>query len=178
MKEMAPTNAYTTRRNVQCKRSSSPQLVQSKKSSSMELEDLSSSQNMVPVLSSSSCRRITRNQYKRNLLQSKKLLPRSSSSTSMELLPCNSSTLSKTGKGKDKDKIADVSISSTSEVCLTPKGQKHRIPKIVSCPPAPMKKAARRLVTNCSSLQRSPISFFTNPDIEVFFFFALHDISV
>ncbi|KAI3984376.1 hypothetical protein MKX01_011330 [Papaver californicum] len=147
---MAPNSSYYTRRKVQ-----------SKKSSSMELEDLSSS--------NSSSRRITRTQYKRNLLQSKKLL---SSSPSMEL---NASTLSKKCKEKD-NKIGDVSISS--EVCLTPKGKKYRIPKIVSCPPAPMKKAARRLITNCSSsLQRSPISFFTNPDIEVFFFFALHDIS-
>ncbi|KAI3937836.1 hypothetical protein MKW92_039113 [Papaver armeniacum] len=162
MKNMAPNNGYYTRRKVQYKRSSSPKHVQSKKSSSIELEDFSSS---------SCSRRITRTQYKRNLLQSKKLLSRSSSSSSMEL-PCNSSIAS---KGKEKDKI--VEVSSSTEVCLTPKGQKYRIPKIGSCPPAPMKKAARRLMTNCSSLQRSPISFFTNPDIEVFFFFALHDIS-
>ncbi|KAI3982307.1 hypothetical protein MKX01_037840 [Papaver californicum] len=103
---MAPNN----RRKVQYKRSSSPQHVQSKKSSSMELQDLSSS---------NSSRRIIRTQYKRDLLQSKKLL---SSSSSVELVPL---TLSKKGKGKEKDKIVEV---SRSELCLTPIGQKYRTP--------------------------------------------------
>jgi len=66
----------------------------------------------------------------------------------------------------------DVEIPSTG--CCTPKAQRFRIPEISTCPPAPKKQ---RLVSNCS-LQRSPIAFFAPPDLELFFFFALRDISV
>ncbi|KAI3409351.1 uncharacterized protein J3R85_019424 [Psidium guajava] len=60
--------------------------------------------------------------------------------------------------------------------CSTPKGKRFCIPKIQTCPPAPMKKRVRD--SDClSSLHRSPISFFASPDIELFFF-APHGLSV
>ncbi|GAV56928.1 hypothetical protein CFOL_v3_00467 [Cephalotus follicularis] len=58
--------------------------------------------------------------------------------------------------------------------CSTPKAQRFRIPEIETCPPAPKKQ---RVVPNCS-LQRTPIAFYAAPDLELFFFFALRDISV
>ncbi|XP_059668912.1 cyclin-dependent protein kinase inhibitor SMR9-like [Cornus florida] len=63
--------------------------------------------------------------------------------------------------------------SAPSPGCSTPKAQRFRIPEILTCPPAPKK---RRIVSNCS-LQRTPIAFFAPPDIELFFFFALRDVS-
>lgn len=59
-------------------------------------------------------------------------------------------------------------ISSTTG-CSTPKGQRFRIPEILTCPRAPMK---RRALQNCS-VRRGPIAFFAPPDIELFFLFAL-----
>lgn len=58
--------------------------------------------------------------------------------------------------------------------CSTPKAKKFRIPKILTCPPAPKKR--RPAASNCS-LRRNPISFFAPPDLELFFF-AVHDIPV
>ncbi|KAH7543537.1 uncharacterized protein LOC107412600 [Ziziphus jujuba] len=63
---------------------------------------------------------------------------------------------------------------STSE-CSTPKAQRFRIPEIVTCPPAPKKQ---RVVSDFSTLQRSPIAFYAPPDLELFFSFALRGISV
>ncbi|KAF7154218.1 hypothetical protein RHSIM_Rhsim01G0191900 [Rhododendron simsii] len=60
-------------------------------------------------------------------------------------------------------------ISSTTTGCSTPKGQRFRIPEILTCPRAPMK---RRALQNCS-VRRGPIAFFAPPDIELFFLFAL-----
>lgn len=64
---------------------------------------------------------------------------------------------------------AEVIISSTTTGCSTPKGQRFRIPEILTCPRAPMK---RRALQNCS-VRRGPIAFFAPPDIELFFLFAL-----
>ncbi|WOH08745.1 hypothetical protein DCAR_0728192 [Daucus carota subsp. sativus] len=55
--------------------------------------------------------------------------------------------------------------------CSTPKGKKFRIPRINKCPPAPMKRRSST-TTMVSSVKRSPISFFSPPDLELFFFFA------
>lgn len=68
--------------------------------------------------------------------------------------------------------LEGVDISTSS--CSTPKAQRYRIPEIITCPPAPKKQ---RVISNCS-LQRRPIAFFAPPDLELFFFFALRDISV
>ncbi|KAL3620394.1 hypothetical protein CASFOL_035306 [Castilleja foliolosa] len=55
-------------------------------------------------------------------------------------------------------------------MCSTPKAERYRIPEIETCPPAPKK---RRMSTNNCSLKRTSISFFSHPDIELFFNFAL-----
>ncbi|KAF8403813.1 hypothetical protein HHK36_011919 [Tetracentron sinense] len=80
--------------------------------------------------------------------------------TSMEL-PSNSTTTS-------SDRLPK--IDGKDDGCSTPKGQRFRIPEILTCPPAPKKL---RVASNCSS-HRSPITFFAPPDLELFFFFALH----
>ncbi|KAF5725477.1 hypothetical protein HS088_TW23G00199 [Tripterygium wilfordii] len=65
--------------------------------------------------------------------------------------------------------------AAIDDVCSTPKADRFRIPEIDTCPPAPKKQ---RVMTNCSSLQRTPIAFFAPPDIELFFFVALGNVSV
>lgn len=64
--------------------------------------------------------------------------------------------------------------NASSSGCSTPKGQRFRIPELLSCPPAPKK---RRVALRCSS-QISKVSFFNPPDLETFFLFASRDISV
>ncbi|OVA15183.1 hypothetical protein BVC80_761g7 [Macleaya cordata] len=147
----------------------------------MELEVLSSrSQNMAQP-SGGRRRRRRISPYKRKLLQSKKsgssMEPACNSSTTTAITTTTTTTTTSAHEISKIDENEDGVIDVSNEVCSTPKGQKYRIPEILSCPPAPMKK--RKVVSHClSSSQRSPISFFTNPDIELFFFFALHDISV
>lgn len=102
-----------------------------------------------------------------------------------DLLPSTSSTTTTTTTTTTKNLLLldhddDTSSSSSGgSGCSTPKAQRFRIPEIVTCPPAPKKQ---RVVSNCSSLQRNPssrpIAFFAPPDLELFFFFALRDISV
>lgn len=72
--------------------------------------------------------------------------------------------------------------NSSSEVlnngCSTPKGKKFRIPRINKCPPAPMKRrpsSTNIASSSCTSLKRSPMAFFSPPDLELFFFFASSD---
>lgn len=72
--------------------------------------------------------------------------------------------------------------NSSSEVlnngCSTPKGKKFRIPRINKCPPAPMKRrssSSNIVSSSINSLKRSPIAFFSPPDLELFFFFASSD---
>ncbi|KAF5748746.1 hypothetical protein HS088_TW04G00704 [Tripterygium wilfordii] len=73
------------------------------------------------------------------------------------------------------DDSFDSDGAAVDDVCSTPKAERFRIPEIDTCPPAPKKQ---RVMTNCSSLQRTPIAFFAPPDIELFFFFALGNVSV
>ncbi|KAK3217788.1 hypothetical protein Dsin_011758 [Dipteronia sinensis] len=63
--------------------------------------------------------------------------------------------------------------------CSTPKGERFRIPEILSCPPAPMKKASTTTSSKPSkrSSSSSPIPFFAPPDIELFFLFAFPNVS-
>nr|KYP70539.1 hypothetical protein KK1_009759 [Cajanus cajan] len=65
-------------------------------------------------------------------------------------------------------------VCSSSSGCATPKAKRHRIQELLTCPPAPKKRRAR---PNCSS-NRSQIAFFSSPDIELFFFSALRNVSV
>ncbi|XP_059430961.1 cyclin-dependent protein kinase inhibitor SMR9-like [Corylus avellana] len=110
--------------------------------------------------------RPTRRQPRRNHF--KKRLPHSKTNQEAIIISRNlpSSNSSSTTISDD--------IEIPSSGCCTPKAQRFRIPEISTCPPAPKKQ---RLVSNCS-LQRSPIAFFAPPDLELFFFFALQDISV
>lgn len=75
------------------------------------------------------------------------------------------------------DTKKDIIFSSSSSGCSTPKAKRFRIPKVLTCPPAPKK---RRVTppSACSSINRSPISLFSSPDIELFFFSALNNVSV
>ncbi|KAI9196533.1 hypothetical protein LWI28_024738 [Acer negundo] len=68
------------------------------------------------------------------------------------------------------------SSPSSSSGCSTPKAERFRIPEIVTCPPAPKKQ--RVMTSSNCSLHRTPIAFYAPPDLELFFFCALRDISV
>lgn len=120
-------------------------------------------------------RKPRRTHYKKRLVKSKSV---QEASVVEDLSSNSSSTTTITNTSFDNcSKIdgldfEDVDISTSS--CSTPKAQRFRLPEIVSCPPAPKKQ---RVISNCS-LQRKPIAFFAPPDIELFFFFALRDISV
>lgn len=127
-----------------------------------------------------------RAQYKRQQKQKQKQhveqIKQPKISNVEDLLPSTSSTTTTTTTKNllQLDHDDDTSSSSSSgSGCSTPKAQRFRIPEIVTCPPAPKKQ---RVVSNCSSLQRNPssrpIAFFAPPDLELFFFFALRDISV
>ncbi|KAK1390810.1 Cyclin-dependent protein kinase inhibitor SMR [Heracleum sosnowskyi] len=85
----------------------------------------------------------------------------------------------------EKNVVSKENVTISSEVlnnngCSTPKGKKFRIPRINKCPPAPMKRRPSsstniNVSSSCTSLKRSPISFFSPPDLELFFFFASSD---
>ncbi|XVF19279.1 hypothetical protein REPUB_Repub11eG0096600 [Reevesia pubescens] len=118
-----------------------------------------------------------RRYYKKKLVKPKISIQKTSV---LEDLPSNSSTTISSDHfskmdGFDIKGVDDHDhISTTSSPSSTPKAQRFRIPKINTCPPAPKKQ---RVLSNCS-LQRTPIAFFAPPDLELFFFFALGDISV
>ncbi|PIA48373.1 hypothetical protein AQUCO_01400764v1 [Aquilegia coerulea] len=110
-------------------------------------------------------------QYKKKLHQ-----PKTREDTTMKIpySPTSSTTSvdEEVLKNEDKEVQDSSGFEVSSSDCSTPKAQRHQIPKIVLCPPAPKK---RKIVSPCSSL-RSPISFFAPPDIEHFFYFAVHTI--
>ncbi|RWR72671.1 cyclin-dependent protein kinase inhibitor SMR9-like protein [Cinnamomum micranthum f. kanehirae] len=107
-------------------------------------------------------RKRRRTHYRKRLLQSKKT---KESSNEFHSISTAASTATEAG----------LNTEIPNSICSTPKGQKFRIPELLSCPPAPKKK--RRLTLGCSS-QNSTVSFFRPPDLEMFFLLALHDISV
>ncbi|KAB1200171.1 hypothetical protein CJ030_MR0G007916 [Morella rubra] len=115
------------------------------------------------------CRKPRRNHFKKRLVASKN--QETSRSSPSKSSAKSSNELSKNGEIDFEDVEA---IPSSSSGCSTPKAQRFRIPEISTCPPAPKKQ---RVISNCS-LQRSPIAFFAPPDLELFFFFAVRDISV
>ncbi|XP_062115179.1 cyclin-dependent protein kinase inhibitor SMR9-like [Humulus lupulus] len=59
--------------------------------------------------------------------------------------------------------------------CCTPKGKRHRIPELLSCPPPPKKRKVA--TSSCTFNKRSPIAFFSPPDLDLFFFFAFRNSS-
>ncbi|XVF56107.1 hypothetical protein PTKIN_Ptkin06aG0090600 [Pterospermum kingtungense] len=91
-------------------------------------------------------------------------------------LPCSSSFSSSNVAADNKeDHNNGVGVVQTSG-CSTPKGQRFRIPEILSCPPAPMKpRVAPKLLSRRSSAM--PITFFVPPDIDLFFFLAFQNVS-
>lgn len=67
-------------------------------------------------------------------------------------------------KGKDNNEMENV--LKTSGYC-TPKAKKFRIPEMLACPAAPIKK---RVTSKLSSkTKRSPIALFAPPDLELLF---------
>ncbi|WJX11195.1 hypothetical protein P8452_01833 [Trifolium repens] len=69
------------------------------------------------------------------------------------------------------------SSSTSSSGCCTPKAKRFRIPEMLTCPPAPKKRKVNPSEA-CLSINRSPIALFSSPDIELFFFSALKNVSV
>ncbi|XP_031272021.1 cyclin-dependent protein kinase inhibitor SMR13 [Pistacia vera] len=119
-------------------------------------------------------RRTTQNKKKKQKEEKKKKEVQKASSSST--ITTSSDDFSK--NNNNNTNISDhhhLDSSSSPSGCSTPKAERYRIPEIMTCPPAPKKQ---RVVSNCSSLQRTPIAFFAPPDLELFFFFALRDISV
>ncbi|EOY32681.1 hypothetical protein QUC31_019321 [Theobroma cacao] len=131
---------------------------------------------MAPTSRSSKTRRRA-SKPRRSNYKKKPVKPKISIQTTsvVEDLPSTSSTISSDNIGKiDGFDFEGVDDMITTSPCSTPKAQRFRIPEISSCPPAPKKQ---RVLSSCS-LQRTPIAFFAPPDLELFFFFALRDISV
>ncbi|MED6215951.1 hypothetical protein PIB30_003154 [Stylosanthes scabra] len=80
--------------------------------------------------------------------------------------PARSYTISsKDSSSSSSDEVVIISNNNKS-VCLTPKGEKFRIPEISTCPPPPKKP---RIITSNSSLRKS-LSFFSPPDLDDLFF--------
>ncbi|KAJ0020319.1 hypothetical protein Pint_31069 [Pistacia integerrima] len=117
-------------------------------------------------------RRTTQNKKKKQKEEKKKKEVQKASSSST--ITTSSDDFSKNNNTNISDHH-HLDSSSSPSGCSTPKAERYRIPEIMTCPPAPKKQ---RVVSNCSSLQRTPIAFFAPPDLELFFFFALRDISV
>ncbi|XP_027337805.1 cyclin-dependent protein kinase inhibitor SMR9-like [Abrus precatorius] len=90
------------------------------------------------------------------------------------VLPSSCSSITSQDSSKEVNMDGSEVIDVSNSACSTPKGQKFRIPEISTCPPAPKKQ---RVLSNCT-LRRSPLSFFAPPDLELFFFMALRDVSV
>ncbi|GAA0164956.1 hypothetical protein Leryth_022054 [Lithospermum erythrorhizon] len=67
--------------------------------------------------------------------------------------------------------VKSYNTNDTQFHCLTPKSEKSRIPEITTCPPAPKKR--RIIRSGCSSLKRTPISFYATPELDLFFLFGL-----
>jgi len=90
--------------------------------------------------------------------------------------PCEHATASSSSQEQGFTNVEeDGSEGVCSSVCATPKAKRFRIPEVLTCPPAPKKRRAL-VIPNCSS-NRSPVTFFASPDIELFFFSALRNVS-
>ncbi|KAL5719728.1 hypothetical protein ACHQM5_012473 [Ranunculus cassubicifolius] len=106
---------------------------------------------------------------KRGFQSKKKLAHPKKEVAPIVVFPCSPTKLVKIEEEEViEETINDCEVLMSSN-CSTPNAKENRIPKIVSCPPAPKKQ---RVVSSslCSSL-RSPIPFFAVPDVELFFCF-------
>uniref|UniRef100_A0A7C9CMX5 Uncharacterized protein n=1 Tax=Opuntia streptacantha TaxID=393608 RepID=A0A7C9CMX5_OPUST len=82
------------------------------------------------------------------------------------------------GDDDDDDDPSTANKGFLDEGCTTPKSEKHKIPEIMTCPPAPKKPRVSPSTSNCILQRRRPISFFAHPDLDKFFMFAMRDIKV
>ncbi|OIV95564.1 hypothetical protein TanjilG_04901 [Lupinus angustifolius] len=120
-----------------------------------------------------STRRKTRQSRETNMKKQQKKNSKSKKQDIPTVFPSSCSSISSQDSSRDNE-ICEV-IDVSSSVCSTPKGQKFRIPEISTCPPAPKKPRVHS--SNCS-LRRTPVSFFSPPDLEHFFVATLRDVSV
>ncbi|XWS66374.1 hypothetical protein CRYUN_Cryun05aG0193900 [Craigia yunnanensis] len=121
----------------------------------------------------------------RNCYRRREVERDSSLESSMEL-PCSHiGSISSSSSSSSNDSSSRNSIAADKEDhsngvevlqagCSTPKGQRFRMPEILSCPPAPMKL---RVAPKFLSRRSSAITFFSPPDIELFFFLAFQNVS-
>jgi len=90
--------------------------------------------------------------------------------------PCEHATASSNSQDQGiRNDAEDGNGDVCSSGCATPKGKRFRIPEVLTCPPAP-KKRRTLAIPSCSS-KRSPVTLFASPDIELFFFSALWNVS-
>jgi hypothetical protein len=97
--------------------------------------------------------------------------------TSKTVITSFSSVENSEPEAKVEEKVICSSSSSSSSGCCTPKAKRFRIPEMLTCPPAPKKRKVNPSEA-CLSINRSPIALFSSPDIELFFFSALKNVSV
>jgi hypothetical protein len=99
--------------------------------------------------------------------------------TSKTVITSFSSVENSEPEAKVEEKVicSSSSSSSSSSGCCTPKAKRFRIPEMLTCPPAPKKRKVNPSEA-CLSINRSPIALFSSPDIELFFFSALKNVSV
>ncbi|GLJ43328.1 hypothetical protein SUGI_0899940 [Cryptomeria japonica] len=77
--------------------------------------------------------------------------------------PCKSRLLLSTVESKESDGVVDLDISGTSfgeednDGCETPKSEKHQIPKLLTCPPAPRKPRS-------TAKRKTGEFFYVSPD--------------
>ncbi|XVE95989.1 hypothetical protein REPUB_Repub02eG0182900 [Reevesia pubescens] len=123
----------------------------------------------------------TATRSQRNCYKQREVERDSSLESSMEF-PCShigSSSSSSSNNSSSRNKIAADKEDDNNGVevlltgCSTPKGQRFRIPEILSCPAAPMKPRVGPKLSRRSSA----ITFFAPPDIELFFFLAFQNVS-
>ncbi|XP_058106731.1 cyclin-dependent protein kinase inhibitor SMR9-like [Magnolia sinica] len=107
------------------------------------------------------CRKRRRSQYRKSKEIAKEL-------------PCISMSASPSTLAHLQAEGGENSSDISSNGCSTPKSPRFRIPELLTCPPAPKK---HRVALHCST-QKPNISFFNPPDLEIFFFFALRNVSV
>lgn len=138
---------------------------------------------MGPICRRRSTRRTTRPKPAPSTPKRKKstLFKKQPSKNKQPTTPTDSPTnkcKAKSEESKNKDAKEDKPTSTNAMPCSTPKAKRYRIPEIETCPPAPMK--SRRAVTGNSasafSLRRTPVTFFTSPDIDLFFYLTLRGI--
>ncbi|CAA0805793.1 Unknown protein [Striga hermonthica] len=91
----------------------------------------------------------------------------------------SSKTEASNGIADNNSNYCNTGSSYNGSICSTPKAERFRLPETSTCPPAP-KKTRRLRLKNCSLKRTGSVSvpFFESPDIDLFFYFALHGFQV